>query len=178
MNNFYFLQILCLKLARDQIEKAIVNGTQPNALLNSHAQPSASPSVVEATPIADNSSLSSQGEPSSPVSVAPVVTMSSSDVQSEMTPGSSASPVVTSTTATNADDVEASAKTATPSDANVGGDGAPVTDVNIAKTTTYDLAYLIFSPLFFFFIFLVAYYFMFLVNIVGMKLTSFHLKIL
>lgn len=174
--HFYFLQILCLKLVREQIEKAIVNGTQPNALLNSHAQvPSASPSVVEATPVVDNSSLIGQGEPSSPVSVAPVVTTPSSNLHSETTPVSSASPAVAPLTGTNADEVEAPANTSAPLDANVGSDEASVADVNTARTPTY---HLFFSVLDFFTFFYCCYFnsFLFLVNIVGMMLTSFHLK--
>ncbi|KAF7811098.1 pre-mRNA-processing protein 40A-like isoform X1 [Senna tora] len=124
-----------LKLAREQIEKAVVNGTQPNASLNSHAQvASAPPSVVEAAPIADNSSLTVQVEPSSPISVAPVVTMSSSNLPLEMTPGSSASPAVTPLTGTNTDEVEAPVNTVTASDANMGSDVASLTDANIART--------------------------------------------
>ncbi|KAJ1402839.1 FF domain [Sesbania bispinosa] len=96
-----------LKLAREQVEKSIVNGTPPEALLNSHIQPSATPSVIEAMPSADNSSLTGQVEPSSPVSVAPVVTTSTSNHQSEMTPGSSASPSATPITGIKVDELGA-----------------------------------------------------------------------
>ncbi|XP_028767229.1 pre-mRNA-processing protein 40A isoform X2 [Neltuma alba] len=124
-----------LKLAREQIGKAVVNGTEPNAVLNSHAH-STSPTVVEVTPVADNSSLTGQREPSSPISVAPVVTTASSNLHSETTPGSSASPAVTPINKTNGDEAEAPANTVTPSDSNV--DRASVTDVNAARTPTKD----------------------------------------
>ncbi|KAK4284452.1 hypothetical protein QN277_001284 [Acacia crassicarpa] len=125
-----------LKLAREQIGKAVVNETEPNAVLHSHAQKSTSPTIVEATPMADNSSLTGQGEPSSPISVAPVVTMASSNLQTEVTPGSSASPAVTPPNRTNVDEDEAPANTVTPSDANV--DGASVADIDTARTPTKD----------------------------------------
>ncbi|XP_061355627.1 pre-mRNA-processing protein 40A-like [Gastrolobium bilobum] len=126
-----------LKLAREQVEKAFVNGSRPEALPNSHTQPSATP-VIEATPSADNSSLTGQGEPSSPVSVAPVVTTSINNLQSEMTSGSSASPSATPINGTRVDEVEAPVNAVTPSDASVGSDRAFVTDVNTAKTPTND----------------------------------------
>lgn len=137
---------LGFKLAREQVEKAMVNGTVPETLLNSRTQPSATPPVTEATPGADNSSLSGQGEPSSPVSVAPVVTMSTSNLQSEMTSGLSASPSATPITGTKVDEPEAPANTITPSDASVGSDRALVTDTNTAITPMYHLfLYLMFS---------------------------------
>ncbi|KAJ1397275.1 FF domain [Sesbania bispinosa] len=127
-----------LKLAREQVEKSIVNGTPPEALLNSHIQPSATPSVIEAMPSADNSSLTGPVEPSSPVSVAPVVTTSTSNHQSEMTPGSSASPSATPITGTKVDELGAPVNTITPSDASVGSDRALVTDINTATTPMND----------------------------------------
>ncbi|XP_054786408.1 pre-mRNA-processing protein 40A-like isoform X2 [Prosopis cineraria] len=122
-----------LKLAREQIGKVIVNGMEP--VLNSHTQHSKSPTAVEATSI-DNSSLTGQGEPSSPISVAPVVTMSSSNLHSEMTAGSSASPAVAPMNRTNVDEVEAPANTVTPSDSNM--DETSVADVNTSRTPMKD----------------------------------------
>ncbi|XP_057422541.1 pre-mRNA-processing protein 40A-like isoform X2 [Lotus japonicus] len=125
-----------LKLAREQGEKAIVNGTRPEALLNSHTQPSATPSVTEATPIAENSSLTGQGEPSSPVSVAPVVTTPASNLQSELTSGSSASPSAITVSGTKVDELDAPVNTVTPSDASAGSDRAFDTEINTAMPTT------------------------------------------
>ncbi|KAK7343536.1 hypothetical protein VNO77_12340 [Canavalia gladiata] len=126
-----------LKLAREQVEMAIVSGTRPEALLNSHTQPSATPSMIEATPSADNSSLTGQGEPSSPVSVAPVVTTSINNLQSEMPSGSSTSPSTTPITGTK-DELEAPANPVTPSDTSVGSDRAFVTDINTDRTPMND----------------------------------------
>ncbi|XP_020207674.1 pre-mRNA-processing protein 40A [Cajanus cajan] len=127
-----------LKLAREQVEKAIVSGTRPEALLNSHTQPSPTPSVTEATPNADNSSLTSQGEPSSPVSVAPVVTTCISNLQSAMPSGPSTSPSATPIAGTKVDELEAPVNTVTPSDTSVGSDKAVVTDINTARTPMND----------------------------------------
>ncbi|KAK7390989.1 hypothetical protein VNO78_19255 [Psophocarpus tetragonolobus] len=127
-----------LKLARDQVEKAIVSGTRPEALLNSHTQPSQMPSVTEAAPNVDNSSLTSQGEPSSPVSVAPVVTTSINNLQSEMPSGPSTSPSATPIIGTKVDELEAPATVVTPSDTSVGSDKAVITDINTAITPTND----------------------------------------
>ncbi|XP_061370643.1 uncharacterized protein LOC133313306 [Gastrolobium bilobum] len=115
---FYF------KLAREQVEKAIDNGSRPEALPNSHTQPSTTP-VIEATPSADNSSLIGQGEPSSSVSLALVI---------EATSGSPASPSAIPINGTKVDEVEAPVNVVTPSDASVGSDRAFVTDVNTART--------------------------------------------
>ncbi|XP_027363511.1 pre-mRNA-processing protein 40A-like isoform X2 [Abrus precatorius] len=127
-----------LKLAREQVEKAMVSGTRPEAILNSHAQPAATPSVIEATPSADNSSLTGQGEPSSPVSVAPVVTTSISNLQSEMPSGSSTSPSATPIPGTKVDELEAPVNIVTPSDNSVGSDRVFVTDINTSKTPMND----------------------------------------
>ena len=127
-------------MAREQVEKAIVSGARPEALLNSHPQPSPTPSAIEATPNADNSSLPSQGEPSSPVSVSPVVTTSISNLQSEMPSGSSPSPA-DAITGTKVDELEAPLNTVTPSDTSVGSDKAIVTDINTAVTPMYCLFY-------------------------------------
>ena len=135
-------------MAREQVEKATVNGTCPEALLNSHTQPFATPSVIETAPSADNSSAG-RGEPSSPVSVAPVVTTSASNLQSEMTSGPSASPSVAPITGTKVDEVEASVNNVTTSDAGVGSDGASVTDLNTARTPMYYLIYLFLFSLWF-----------------------------
>ncbi|KAK7353271.1 hypothetical protein VNO80_18715 [Phaseolus coccineus] len=96
----------------EQVEKAIVSGPHSEALLNSHTQPSSTPSVAEATLNADNISSTSQGEPSSPVSVAPVVTTSTMD------------------------ELEAAVNTVRPSDTSVGGDKAVVTEISTAITPT------------------------------------------
>lgn len=125
-----------MKLAREQVEKAIVSGPHSEALLNSHTQPSPTPSVAEATLNADNISSTSQGEPSSPVSVAPVVTTSTSIQQSEMPPGPSTSPSATPITGTKVDELDAPVNTVTPSDTSVGGDKAVVTDISTAITPT------------------------------------------
>ncbi|RDX79377.1 Pre-mRNA-processing protein 40B, partial [Mucuna pruriens] len=127
-----------LPLAREQVEKAIVSGTCPEAVLNSHSQPSPTPSVTEATPNADNLSLTSQGEPSSPVSVAPVVTTSISNLQSELPSGLSTSPSATPITGPKVDELEAPVNTVTPSDTNVGSDKAVVTDINTVRTPMKD----------------------------------------
>ncbi|KAL5139935.1 Pre-mRNA-processing protein 40B [Glycine soja] len=127
-----------LKLARELVEKAIVSGARPEALLNSHPQPSPTPSAIEATPNADNSSLPSQGEPSSPVSVSPVVTTSISNLQSEMPSGPSPSPA-DAITGTKVDELEAPLNTVTPSDTSVGSDKAIVTDINTAVTPMNDV---------------------------------------
>ncbi|WVY96737.1 hypothetical protein V8G54_028888 [Vigna mungo] len=127
-----------LKLAREQVEKAIASGPHSEALLNSHTQPSPASSVAEATLNADNISFSSQGEPSSPVSVAPVVTTSTSTLQHEMPSGLSTSPSATPITGTKVDELEAPVNTVTPSDTSMGGDKAVDTDVNTAITPTND----------------------------------------
>ncbi|KAG2401372.1 Pre-mRNA-processing protein [Vigna angularis] len=127
-----------LKLAREQVEKAIASGPHSEALLNSHTQPSPAPSVAEATLNADNISVSSQGEPSSPVSVAPVVTTSTSTVQPEMPSGPSTSPSSTPITGTKVDELEAPVNTVTLSDTSMGGDKAVDTDVSTAITPTND----------------------------------------
>ncbi|CAJ2630400.1 pre-mRNA-processing protein 40A-like isoform X2 [Trifolium pratense] len=122
-----------LKFAREQVEKAMVNGTLPEPLLIPCTQPSAT-SVPEAMPSADNSSLPGQREPSSPVSVAPVVTASPSNLQSEITSGSHASPSATAVTGTKVDEPEAPVNTINPSDASVGSDRAIVSDTDTAVT--------------------------------------------
>lgn len=157
VTHFSFLQILCLKLAREQIGKDVFNGTGHNAVLHSHAQHSTSPTpaFVEATPMADNSSLTSQGEPSSPISVAPVVTMASSKLHSEMTPGLTASPAMTPINRPNVDEVETPVNAVTQSDSNV--DGASVADVNTAKTPTY-FYHTYFSSLLFYIFFMKHYF--------------------
>ncbi|MED6197496.1 hypothetical protein PIB30_056963 [Stylosanthes scabra] len=120
-----------LKLARQQVEKAVANGTHPDAVPNSHTQPSATPPVIETAPAAAaTSSLTGQGEPSSPVSVAPVVSASTSNLQSEMSSGPSASPHVAPVTGMTVAEVEAPVNTATISDAAAGSDRASVTDQN------------------------------------------------
>lgn len=169
--------ILFFKLAREQVGKAIVHGTRPEALVNSHSQPSASPSVVEATPSADNSSLAGPGEPSSPVSVAPVVTTSTNNPQPEMVSGSSASPSAVPQTGTKVEEVEAPGNTITPSDAGVGSDGAAVTDVNTARTPMY-LLFFFCSVLYFVFVWWHVIFILFEVNIVGMVPTTFQFNIL
>ncbi|GAU14967.1 hypothetical protein TSUD_47620 [Trifolium subterraneum] len=126
-----------LKFAREQVEKAMVNGTLPEPLLNPCTQPSAT-SVTEAMPSADNSSLPAQREPSSPVSVAPVVTASPSNLQSEITSGSHTSPSATAVTGTTVDEPEAPVNTINPSDASVGSDRALVSDTNTAVTPMND----------------------------------------
>ncbi|KAK2458461.1 pre-mRNA-processing protein 40A [Trifolium repens] len=126
-----------LKFAREQVEKAMVNGTLPEPLLNPCSQPSAI-SVTEAMPSADNSSLPGQREPSSPVSVVPVVTASPSNLQSEITSGSHASPSATAVTGTKVDEPEAPVNTINPSDASVGSDRALVSDTNTAVTPMND----------------------------------------
>ncbi|KAL2561790.1 hypothetical protein GLYMA_20G135800v4 [Glycine max] len=128
-----------LKLAREQVEKAIVSGSRPEALLNSHPQPSPTPSATEATPNTDNSTLPSQGEPSSPVSVAPVVTTSISNPQSEMPSGPSLSTSANAITGAKVDELEAPVNTVTPSDTCVGSDKAVVTDINTAVTPMNDV---------------------------------------
>ncbi|KAK7280237.1 hypothetical protein RJT34_25299 [Clitoria ternatea] len=124
-----------LKLAREQGDKAFVSGTRPEGLLSSHTQPSVTP-VTEATPSAENLSLTSQGEPSSPVSVAPVVT--TSNLQSETPSGSSTSPCATPLTETKVDELEAPVNAVTPSDTSVGSDRAFVTDINAARMPMND----------------------------------------
>lgn len=128
-------------MAREQVEKAIVSGSRPEALLNSHPQPSPTPSATEATPNTDNSTLPSQGEPSSPVSVAPVVTTSISNPQSEMPSGPSLSTSANAITGAKVDELEAPVNTVTPSDTCVGSDKAVVTDINTAVTPMYCLFY-------------------------------------
>ncbi|MED6156875.1 hypothetical protein PIB30_018446 [Stylosanthes scabra] len=120
-----------LKLARQQVEKAAANGTPPDAVPNSHSQPSATPPVIETAPAAAaNSSLTGQGEPSSPVSVAPVVSASTSNLQSEMSSGPSASPCMAPVTGMTGAEVEEPVNTATISDAAAGSDRASVTYQN------------------------------------------------
>jgi pre-mRNA-processing factor 40 len=133
--------MFCFKFAREQVEKAMVNGTLPEPLLNPCSQPSAI-SVTEAMPSADNSSLPGQREPSSPVSVVPVVTASPSNLQSEITSGSHASPSATAVTGTKVDEPEAPVNTINPSDASVGSDRALVSDTNTAVTPMYSLFFL------------------------------------
>ncbi|RYR37342.1 hypothetical protein Ahy_A09g042244 isoform B [Arachis hypogaea] len=126
-----FPQILSIKLARQQVEKAVANGTHTDALPNSHTQPSVTPPVIETAPTAAaNSSLIGQGEPSSPVSVAPVVSASTSHPQSEMSSGPSASPHVAPITGMAVAEVELPVNTATISDAAAGSDRASVTNQN------------------------------------------------
>ena len=133
---------MCFKLAREQVEKAIANETQPGASVNSHAQSSVSPSVIEPTPSADNSSFAGHGEPSSPISGAPVVTTSASNLQPQMTSGSSVSPAGAPATRTNMDEIEASVNTVKLMDAGAGSDGAAVADVNTPIIPTYNPVYL------------------------------------
>jgi len=123
-------------LAREQVEKAIVSGPHSEALPNSHTQPSPAPSVAEATVNADNISVSSQGEPSSPVSVAPVVTTSTSTPQPEMPSGPSTSPSATPIAGSKVDELEAPVNIVTPSETSAGGDKAVDTDVSAAITPT------------------------------------------
>lgn len=131
--------MLCFKLAREQVEKAMINGALPEAVLNPRTQPSAT-SVSEAMPSADNSSLPGQGEPSSPVPVAPVVTTSPSNLQSEIAPGSCGSPSTSAVTGTKVDEPEAPpVNTINPSDASVGSDRAIVSDINTSVTPMYSL---------------------------------------
>ncbi|CAL0316327.1 unnamed protein product [Lupinus luteus] len=122
-----------LKLARAQVEKTVVNGTCPEAVLIPHTQPSASPHIVEAAPSADTSSLTVPGEPTSPVSVAPVGTTFTNNLQTEITSGASTSPSVAPQSGIKVE-VETSGNTVKPSDIGVGSDEASVTDVNTAKT--------------------------------------------
>ncbi|KAK7334627.1 hypothetical protein VNO80_26387 [Phaseolus coccineus] len=124
------------KLAREQVEKAIVSGPHFGALLNSHTQPSPTPSVAEATLNADNISSTSKGEPSSPVSVGSSCHYIHTSIQqSEMPPGPSTSPSATPITGTKVDELKAPVNTVTASDTSVGGDKAVV---STAITPTND----------------------------------------
>lgn len=128
-----------LKFAREQVGKAMVNGTLPEPLLTPCTQPSAN-SVTEAMPSADNSSLPAQGEQSSPISVAPVVTTSPSNLQSEITSGSRDSPTAIAITGTKVDEPEVPVNIITPSDSSVGSDKAFVSDINTAATPMNDVS--------------------------------------
>lgn len=135
---FFPVFVFCFKFAREQVGKAMVNGTLPEPLLTPCTQPSTN-SVTEAMPSADNSSLPAQGEQSSLISVAPVVTMSPSNLQSEITSGSRDSPTAIAITGTKVDEPEVPVNIITPSDSSVGSDKAFVSDINTAATPMYSL---------------------------------------
>ncbi|KAJ7967603.1 pre-mRNA-processing protein 40A-like [Quillaja saponaria] len=127
-----------LKLAREQVGKASVKGTEAEVFMSSNAsQSSVPPSVVEAPSSADNSSFTAQGVSSSPVSVAPVVT--TGNVQSDKISGSSTSPLVAPTTEANADETEAPVNTITPSDAGAESGGALLANVDALTAPTNDV---------------------------------------
>jgi len=115
----------------------MVNGTLPEPILTPCTQPSAT--VTEAMPSADNSSLPTQGEQSSPISVAPVVNTSPSNLQSEITSGSQDSPTAIAVTGTKVDEPVVPVNIITPSDSSVGSDKAFVSDINTAATPMYSL---------------------------------------